>query len=170
MSTADTVILLHQHLDWRLNDHIQNNKPLVYQRSVIVPRWQSMESFWGVTFHLFSAAGETRTISLSWLQAVDGSSSPVLELSFTLCDNHVCSASSVNNVPCLIVANKYFVTVTYICKSFNLRVNTCYILFININYKFQYFPPWTELRRIRSLYASITCAVRLLSTMCYAWL
>jgi hypothetical protein len=29
------VILLHQHLDWRLNVHIQNNKPLVYQRSVI---------------------------------------------------------------------------------------------------------------------------------------
>ena len=99
-----------------------------------------------------------------------GLSSPELELSFTLCDNHVSSASSVNNVPCLIVANRYFVTVTYICKSFHLRVNTCYILFININYKFQYFPPWTELRRIRSLYASITCAVRLLSTMCYAWL
>ena len=33
MSTADTVILLHQHLDWRLKVHIQNNKPLVYQRS-----------------------------------------------------------------------------------------------------------------------------------------
>ena len=46
MSTTDTVILLHQHLDWRLNVHNQNNKPLVYQRSIIVPRWQSMESFW----------------------------------------------------------------------------------------------------------------------------
>ena len=46
MSTTDTVILLHQHLDWRLNVHNQNNKPLVYQRSIIVPRWQSMEGFW----------------------------------------------------------------------------------------------------------------------------
>ena len=35
-------------------------QPLVYQRSVIVSRWQSMESFWGVTFHLFSEAGENR--------------------------------------------------------------------------------------------------------------
>ena len=68
MSTANTVILLHQHLDWRLKVHIQNNKPLVYQRSVIVPRWQSMESLWSIIFNFFSAAGKkpTRTISLDF--------------------------------------------------------------------------------------------------------
>ena len=105
-----------------------------------------MESFWDVTFHLFATAGgkHKHEPSLSLDLKLEGSSSPVLELSFTLCVNHVCSASSVNNVPCLIVANNYFVTVTYICNSFNLRVKTCYILFININYnnyKFQNFPP-----------------------------
>ena len=66
MSAADTVILLHQHLDWHLNVRIQNNKPLLAHCTAMAVYGKFLGCF-SQLFICFPKPGktQTRTIPLS---------------------------------------------------------------------------------------------------------